>query len=492
MADILTAQFVDGPSTTATLRYDFFVNAPSCHAHLLNEGGLSLGSPAWSGEPQGVGGRYDYRRIQFIQRVEGTKVVALARLSALAKELQRDTNWLKIQFAGSLTAFYYKTYKTDPGELRLDYVETSQAWDITVTLVAESLAYGARVTIPTAQVIQAPADLAGPTRTAMRVVLPTIKGDAPTPLRVSVTPAASPANNLGSVAPSVASWLVGCLSGSATMADPVFDGNSVFTGISGFGGNTADATYFGGGYNTVTVGAATPNLLTRFSVLLPNTVPQGRYKTLLRCRFTAGAATSLLFRMRTGPNGIIGASTPNPAVTIDTAATDTGRNFWVDLGEISVPFGINPPSDGGGTQVQGVFWVDIGTASGAASSVNVDAVKLIPVDGPNVTQTTLLRAVGPANGASVPHNAVFGTFDGGLESYWPRVTSSGVYFEGSPALRGYFPVADPAAAQNVLIVMALDSGPGSASATSYITALNAQSAVDVSYYPRYLHVGDGT
>lgn len=489
MADILTLQFVDGPSATATLRYDFNVKNASFYAHPLASGGLDLGAPEWSGEPEGVGGVYGYRQMRFTQRVEGTKAVAMARMSALAKEMQRPLNWLKVQFAGSLAPVYYKIYRGDAGALNLEYVEASQAWDITVPLVADPLGYGPRVAIPTAQIIQAPADLAGPVRTAMRLVLPAIKGDAPTPLRVTLSPA-SPSNNVRSPG---WSWLVACVAGSTSMTDTVVDigtGDTV-ANASGTAAPTVDATYFGGSYRRVTVPATSPNLDIRFTINLPNTIQLGRYKVLLRAKPTAANKT-FVFRAFPLPNGQGGLVTGATASVL-FAAADTSRPLWVDVGDISVPFGLAPPSDAGGSAPAPVLAIQIGTADGSTATVDVDSIKLIPTYGPTVTQATLLKSrAAAALAANFVMTAPNETFEGDPGLYWAKDASS-VYVEAaSSALSGSFPVADPAAAQNLLLVMALDSGTPSATGTGWITTLNAQVAVDVSYYPRYLHVGDGT
>jgi hypothetical protein len=481
-------QFVDSPSTTATLRYDFNVSTPTLKCYPLQEG-IDLGTPSFTGEPEGVGGFYGYRSMQFRQRIVGTRAVALARMSLLAKEMLRAQNWLRFQWDISASPVFFKTYHTEPGAMSLENAGSADAWDIVVPLEADGFAYGPRQTITQAQVIQGPADLTGPTRTAMRLVLPTIKGDALTPLRVTISPAsAGSANN----ALSDSSWLIGCISGSASMTDSILDigtGDTV-TNVSGTSAAAADATYFGGSYRTVTIGGGT-NLVNRFTMTVPNTIQPGRYKVLLRCRYTGGEVSSKPHVYRLQQQVASGAYTSNgPSATITVVNADTKREYWVDLGEATFPFGVNPPSDAGGTMPSSTIAIQIGTSDGSASFTTVDSVKLIPVDGPTVTSATILKVAG--SGVVSPLSAtVYGTFDGDAELYWAK-TTSGVYIESKPALRGGFPVADPAAAQNLLVVMALDSGTTSVTGTNYITTLNAQAAVDVSYYPRYLYIGDGT
>jgi hypothetical protein len=66
----------------------------------------------------------------------------------------------------------------------------------------------------------------------------------------------------------------------------------------------------------------------------------------------------------------------------------------------------------------------------------------------------------------------------------------GVLKNGAPAHKGGYPVADPSAAQNVLLSFPL-SIPSSAGPNLSTSVLSTWDVV-VSYYPRFLHVGDGT
>jgi hypothetical protein len=176
-------------------------------------------------------------------------------------------------------------------------VPLPDTWKITVPLVADAFAYGARVAMSTAQVVQSPADLTGPTRTAMRVVLPAIKGDAPTPLRVVLTPAATSAAGIN------AAWLVGCLTGLASMSDPVVDiglGDGLTAGA-GTATGSSNTAFFSGSYRAVTISAGA-NFLQRLSGNL-SAVPAGRYKVLLRYEVDSdpSANKTYLFAFGTAP-----------------------------------------------------------------------------------------------------------------------------------------------------------------------------------------------
>jgi hypothetical protein len=369
-----------------------------------------------------------------------------------------------------------------------------------VPLIADPFAYGPRVAITQAQIIQAPADLAGPTRLAMHYVLPTIKGDAPTALRVTITPAATQA------AGAAASWLISSITGSATMADTVVNigGSDGFTAGTGTAATSANAAMFAGDQRIVTIGAGS-GLVSRLSGNFPTSVPQGRYKVLLRCE-ADGAGTSdksYLFQFSTGTLAPTTDPVTLPSVTATAAFLGSALTYrgWVDLGDIWLPLG-NAPSPAlpdtpptPTTTYPATFNLLIGTSDNTAGTVRLDAIKLIPVDGPTVRSATTLKAV--YNGSVQPSasaTAVLSpTLDGDSRSAWMTGSGSAIVTGTTPQsvqLSGRFPMADPSAPQNLLIVMAISQGKSSSSSST--TTLNAQSSLDVSYYPRYLHIGDGT
>jgi hypothetical protein len=339
-------KFVDSPSTSATVRFDCNDLNATASRRVVD---FDPGVPTLEGDPDAVGQQWGFRSPSVTVRVKGTKAVALAALSALSKEQLRRTNWVLFQLSADTSPRWFKTYRTGYESLSLDRVDvdrtsgrqgrTPDTWEIRVPLVAEAFAYGARVNIPTVQIVQAPADLAGPTRYAMRYVLPAIQGDAPTNLRVRITPAG------GTSIDFLAKWLLSCASGDATMAHAIADigTGDGFTAGTGTGAGAASASYFGGSYRAVSIAAATPNLLNRLTGNLP-AVPLGRYKISLRCTLpTPTTGRTLLAQMLLTSAG--GGAAYGPIARFDlTGAPATVREFWLDLGDFSVPFGITPTS----------------------------------------------------------------------------------------------------------------------------------------------------
>lgn len=475
-------QFVNSPASTATVRYDFNMSTAGLRTLPLGGDGLDFGVPSFSGEPEGVGGYYGYRQMRFTQRIIGSKASALGRMSLLAREMLRSTNWLRYQHDAGRSAVYFKTYRSEPGSLSLEWSETADAWDITIPLVADSFAYGERVTAATGIVITPNSTATNP----MRYALPAIKGDAPTGLRVSITPGGTSATD--------AVWMIGCSSGDATMTDPI---NEIGTGdgyTSGSGGGLAvpstNTAYSGGSYRPVTIAAASPNLLDRMSgASAPTGLVPGRYKILLRCELD-GTATgkTFLFQYVQRTSGL--ADRPGPIASATVVANRVGQG-WVDLGDFSFPFGFSPPSGVVGI-LDPSFVLRMGTADGSAATARIDAFKFIPVDGPSVTQARLLKMKNPTQ--QLNSNSK-GTFDADTETYWAVIAPAGTTFrEGAPELAGAYPIADPASAQNILFLVPLSAGsqltaPDGVGTNSSV-AISA--TVDVSYHPRYLHIGDGT
>jgi hypothetical protein len=316
-----------------------------------------------------------------------------------------------------------------------------------------------------------------------------MKGDAPTPLRVTVTPVAG---SVSTNSPGTSAWLIGCVSGDTPGGGIVDIGTGDgFTAGTGTAAPTTDANYWGGSYRAVTIGAATPNLLTRLSGQFP-APGVGRYKIYVRTAYTAAAAKTLQFRLNLQAAGGSAFLVRGNTVSATMLATDADRRLWVDLGEFQLPTNFYGPTNGGGGILTGAtFLLDIGTADGSASAVRIDSFLIVPVDGDGVTQVTMLRMQGPA-GAPLQAGAT-ATLDGVSEQTWMVDTTTGNYMYGDtgPTLKGQFPIVDPAVG-NILYVVALDSGQGTSASGARITDLNAQAPSTSSYYPRYLHLGDGT
>jgi hypothetical protein len=479
-------QFVDGPSPDANVRYDF--NDASAAAGRTVGREFTLGVPTLEGEPDAVGQSWGFRSPSFPQMITGPKAAALESLGALSRELLRPTNWVHFKLNRFTPSVWLKTYRTGGQPLSLDnvYVDTDEGdevlapdqWQIPVPLVADAFGYGERVTLDPVTITQA-IDGTNP----MQVLLPTITGDAPAALRISLTP------QTGTTALYGSTWLVACIAGD----DPAITFVDLGTGdvveaTYQTSDPIADSDYLGGSYRRTSLPADNV-LATRIQGTLPP-LPAGQYKALLRSGFTT-TNPGLIYRLLRDPNDF-----GHPATVIDgTVAPASDRLLWVDLQQSSFPFNVDLGLDLVGDMGGSYFELEIGAVDGTAVNVDLDCLAFIPLSGPGITSATtmIMRApTEPPLTMSPLGGGIEGILDGNAEGYWSRNTGTNVILSGTPTMSGGFPTADPAAAKNLLVLAAMDNGWSTAEESPpWISSKGATCSVQVSYQPRYLHlVGD--
>jgi hypothetical protein len=476
------AQFVSAPDVDADVRFD--LNSDFGDAKCtLNADGFSLGAPTLDGDPTAVGAVYGERTLTLTPRLTGTKGAVLTALTGLSRELLRSENWFLFQLDEHSPRLWFKLYRSPPQPLSLDEVDVEgrnpDVWTVSLSLVADAMALGEWETIPAATITQAPSGT-----NPLCYSLPAIKGDAPTYLRVSLTPQADSTAMYGSA------WLVGCVAGDDPALTVVDIGtDDVVEDTTNTSDPITDADYFGGSYRQTSLPLAN-TLATRILGTLPALAP-GQYKALLRSGFSTPNA-GLMYRLLRDPNDFGHAAT---LVTGDTPAAES-RLFWVDLGESSFPFGVDPTLPFTVDMAGAYFELEIGAVDGAEVDVDLDAFVFIPVGGPGITSSTMMvvrtRSAPPLILKPLG-GGVEGVFEGDAEGYWSRDTATDLVLNGAPIISGGFPIADPAAANNLLVVIAMENGWTAAEeAPPWITTLDTECTVEVSYRPRYLYVGDGS
>lgn len=478
-------KFVDAPSTSATVRFDCNDRQATASRTVAE---FDPGVPTLEGEPGARGQQWGFRSPSLLVRIKGTKAAALAALSALSREQLRRTNWVLFQLSKDTQPLWFRTYRTGYESLTLDrvWVRTTDGgkellpdtWEIRVPLVAEAFLYGARVTHSPVTVAQSPSGT-----NPMKVDLPAILGDAPTPLRVAITPAS------GATAQTNSEWQIGCISGTSDLTDGILGAAS----MTAVGASTVQsgAAYFNSQYRQVTTWSG-PGFVGYLVGTMP-ALPRGRYELQMRVAMdgVADADKAYSFRVTFLDASGFGMGWGKPTtVVIPSAPGVQDYRGWVSLGEFPVPFGAGASvPDGVSVTTPGAgFALDM-KADDSTGTVRVDAVRAIPISGPTVSTATLLRTslgIRPLTGTQT------GTWDGDNETYW-AITSSNVLREGAESMRGGFPVADPAAAKNMLIITAFSKGFVSAGGVSTEITYPGQTVqVVVSYHPRYLHLGDGS
>jgi hypothetical protein len=500
-------RLVAAPDPAAAILYDF--NDRDADAERWIEAqGFTLGVPTLEGDPDAVGVTYGYRQPGLSHKIKGSKQDALAALSALSRQLLRQsTGWLMVQLDNATKPGWLRIYRSGFEALSLErvYVDVKDGdpvalpdtWQIPLSFVADPFVYGERITLALETVTSTLFAAENP----MQVVLPPIKGDAPTAVRVKVTPQA--------ISGGADKWLLGVAAGALSLSAPAIDigYGDVFTAGDGTAAGVVDVVYPGSSYREVTIDAGTPNLLTRLEGAMPDHPDVGQYKALLWCEAEpVNSTTRQTYSIRLGQTLNAEFSTSytvyGDTVTVETPfqpSSTTALDFvgWVDLGEISLPFGnAGFALDGGESYAAPRLDLQIGTRDGTAGTVRIAALKLVPVGGPWVDATTLMKTTidAPNAGPSVPRRDFFDgrlatTWDGDDERAWQVVLASGNLTDFSPALAGGFPVADPAAPTNLLVVFPLERGRNNGDSP---LQNDSTWGVEASYHPLFLHFGDGS
>ena len=500
---------VDAPHPDARVRLDLNGGDETGGGPYVEADGFTLGFPIVDGEPTAVGASYGTRSASFTLRIAGEKSEALSVQATLWRELARPAAWLLFQLDRFTKPVWMRVYRAaSDAPLSLDEVRVDprsggpgslpDSWSIPLTLTAEALLYGQRVALDPVTMGN---DLSGDY--PMRWALPALKGDAPTGLRVTVAPTG--AGDEGHTA----GFLLGVVSSDVAVTDLLIDvgvGDG-WTAGSGTSAPVTDADYLGGSYRTVTIttggdlSLGSAEFATRITGTIEGLRP-GRYKVWHRCELDPidpDDPQRYAFSFGQYANGLVqwgpvvyqatGSLAPDAVPPIGTSAPFQG---WVDLGEHTFPLGVDLPVDL--PEATDELSVDVALSVGTVGGVGtarLDAFKLVPVDGPVIRNATAMVSQFEAEteGVVAPSPALSGdyscTWDASVSGLaWMADATSPV--AGAPILRGGFPVADPGAAQNVLVAFPTSRGRSEEDDTG--TAAAAEWVATVSYHPRHLHL----
>jgi hypothetical protein len=312
-------------------------------------------------------------------------------LQSLHRELNRPTNFLRIQLAGMTSAVWFRTLRAPDYTfkmLRLQLVDNTQAL---LEIPAEPFGYGRREMLPAVTVTNDPA--AGSNGQFFDVT--GVKGDVQTPLSMSVSTGvlsggANPDTNrfISHLAtrrrgdPTALTWFVQCESmtmGTDTSANA----------------NTADS----GGSRALCTFATVATMTNRVSTTFPsapNDEIRGTYRVYLRCRASASGHGPMSVQLTWGSiDGTAASVYANNTVSIGVDVGPSAPTFrYVDLGTVTIP-PLAPADDFGGRAItpEGIFLgVSAARASGTGS-LDLDVLLLIPAD----DQTLLIRWPGTAS-----------------------------------------------------------------------------------------------
>lgn len=455
-------QIVSGPHADATIVYDFNARADEHTAERkpLREG-FNFGAPRRQGEADAYAPSYDGQELTWRQRFVGTKPAVMRGLSTMMLHLNRGPAWLRWKLDEDSAPYWFRTRWHDLDALDFEHVAATapqDIWTLPIALPVEPYAYGALVEHDTQVVVSNPAAASG--GAPARVVLPPIVGDAPAPLRLSLS--------FGSV---LASPTVLCeLNASGTTRLPVQIPVGTEAGVSSSTDTAAGTTVAGaiGGTARVCNFASDASLTTRIYGTTPALAP-GRYRVMLRVQ---SYATTLRFQFAASGQG---GDSRNRLVTEVFDVNGSWR--YVDLGVHSIPFTL--PLDGAdfGADLPALWSVRIARLAGA-QTVTLDHLELIPVD---LADTVAASSCRIDFNSVVPTTTTL-TADGDTEAVWFTAgTGTLETTSAQPVLRGVFPKAVPGLDHVLHLLVNTNNDTDAATRT-----INAT----VAYRPRYTLIGD--
>lgn len=475
-------QAVTGPQDSAEVVFDFtriedLISCTVAHA------GWSIGSPSLEGDVDALHPSYTERNLTYSAQLEGSEHQALNAQSVLARWLLSGPGCLRFQLSPLIDPVTFRTYRAHPGDMSFEHVvvdETNPSrrslWSIVMEIPAEAFAYGRKVTLDPITLSNNPAAATNP----CRVVIPEVRGDAPAPFRFDVSDTYGGGGSR---------WMMSLHAGATPRLPVLVDigaGDGLTAGAD-TGAGASGSSYVGGSARAVTF--ATDSLLsTRISsTSQPSGLTPGRWKVLLRVARQGGSGVhTFRFRQAKTSTLVVGA-------TVASARANTAgeHHYWVDLGDFTFP-AFGPPLDepGGDFAASGGFAVQAGVPSGLVHEVRLDALLFVPLETPD-TLNSLTLFTNLVDG--LPYR---GVWDGDLERFW-AYGPDGLMGSTRPQMAGRFPHLIPGAS-NVIAVLRQVNGPTPdllEKDESY--DLNASDSIadagtlTLSYYPRYLYIGQG-
>lgn len=466
--------FVSSPDLGADVRFDFNTAGEWADGENWPEhDDFSLGVPSLSGDYDAIGVEYGPRELTFNLVIKARKATATATMSALARELLRQRNWLLFQVSPFSRPAWFRTYRTEPGAISFEYLNDTDdsrgnLWGLGVSVDADSFAYGERVTLDPITVVNSPADATHP----MWFTLPDVLGDAPTPLRLRVDPTGT-----------TDAWFFRRrgVHMMVTHADaaPVRVQTSAMTAVS----PAFKQTILGGEFlDGDAIKATMPTgAMVKLTTAAPN-IPFGRYRMLLRAQGrndSPTAADSASFWL-----GYDIDSLPIRRAFDFRPTSDFSGSFehflWLNMGEIDHPLG-GSLDDGTGT-LKLVLWGSR-IAGGSFAEYQWDEILLVPIDDDEPGTMALIQH-GKYNDDldTLDHAWVY---DGETDATYLLVDDATVTAYPAVTVSGSLPVAIPGRTNRVVLDLGaaipglMDSAADSIAATTQVT---------VSYQPRWLYM----
>ncbi len=463
-------QLVVSPDDSAEVRFDFNADEFAWAAH----DGFSLGSPPMLGDPGGVGADYGYRTLSFLLVIRADEPRALTLQSRLARELMRDTHWLKFQLSPTAPAQWFEVVRSSPGDVSLEMVRKDyeeNEWRLAVSLVAKPFSVGAEVRMDVS--LSNVAASGGIAR-----ALTNILGDAPTP--VSVQFAADDGTGplatdrwapFLSIAP-VSKW-------SGLEWFPASSGTLVAqTGLTTRSETNGDRTW---------LTSATSGLR---PVLRWTIAPKqaGRYRVFLRTQKWLGTGPVRFQARMVDADG--DALVTRTSVALSGEADTFGGQAWrnVDLGEFAFPYGMTPDSASYTLTSSAAYRLEllmsVDPTSGIQSQVSASEIVLVPVE--------LFESVGPATSLRlnfhIRSSSQLTVLDSERRTLVTKTAAGAIVGTSELTADGSFPMLTPGAINVLHFLRFAGTGQFGKYAGSGGDNLTATMTATLRYRPRYLYL----
>lgn len=470
-----TVQFVDRISSTPTVRLDLNDDV----TWSLNYAGTDMSPPALKtattgtlltdGEQQ-TAAAYSNRVIKLSLDLKTASVDGQATaMQQLWRELDRPTNIIRWQPAGATAPVFLRTIRSSDTRVT-DYPGTGTLRSLDVVIRAEPFALGLKETPAAVTVSNDPAAGAN----GGYLDLTTVKGDVETPLMMSM-PGSATALAVRRTS------VFGVRRRGTPSAMPYFrqaESLTIGTDVS-MPGN--DPLCSGSGSNYTRCSFATDaSMQVRVSgnmTSLPSSVDlRGKYRVFARLRHSV-ALDVIKVQLQwafSGPK-----ITNDPVTLINGASVNMTGLMYYDLGQMQVPVGADPVTDGySGAELPcrtPLVYLQAQRVSGTGN-LDVDHLLFVPAD------DRLLSVKWPAGAAfsSVVDGTHNMTYDSDVAGAGTLGTSE------SSEIAGGFPTISPGATNRIFFIR--QAAPVDAVSDD----ITNTTAIQPSYYPRYLSVRPAT
>lgn len=466
MADLI--RFVDSIDAAPTVRLDlndevsFWVRSFSAPPPRLRR---SMASNAMRDGIHVGSAAYDGRTLTMeIELRRSGQDAAATDIQNLWRELDRESNWIMYQPQGASKPVFFRTFRSDASALE-DVMAQAAMRRVTVEVLAEPFALGLRETLGPFTVTNDPAAASN----GCYFDLSTILGDVPAPLVLWDDATSDAGRYLTSTHATTAIPLTFAQAESLTLGtDTTNPGGGPDAAMSGTGTNNYVRTSF----------ATAETEQVRLTWTAPATAI-GSFKVLAFVRFSAstGSSCSLSF----GLDSVGGA--PGPAASTSVTISDTlgTTRQVVDLGLVDLLQGIDP-TPGYSSAANPVSTITLylhASRSGGTSSLDWDAIVLLPVGGQSGEMATPQTMVVEDLGANPVIDAVLETTVGRSVAGDPTTGAATFLRRSSGRVVGGFPYAHPDAANRMFLIRREATGASAVATSTTVTG---------AYWPRYLHV----